>query len=89
MLLHNIFKAKQPIQVHCNAGQVALTHQGYLGGYPQPVWYNPHGIANIMSLYDVTKYYHVTMDSREENGFCLHFNDNSTVAFQPCSKGLY
>ena len=54
--LHNIHKVIHPMTVYCNAGQVLLTHMGYSGSYPEPVWYNPSGIANIMPLHNVSQY---------------------------------
>jgi hypothetical protein len=62
-LLSNIHTATKPIWVRCNAGRIQLTQQGYFGNYPHPVWYNPKGVANILSLANVTKHYRVTMDS--------------------------
>lgn len=49
-LLTNIHEASSPIWVRCNAGHIQLTQQGYFGNYPHPVWYNPKGVANILSL---------------------------------------
>ena len=63
-LLHDIFRAPRRMHVHCNAGSVVLTHQGYLGDYPEPVWFHPKGIANILSLSNVKSYYHITMDTQ-------------------------
>jgi hypothetical protein len=62
-LLIDVYQAPTPIWVHCNAGQVRLTYQGNLGNFPSPVWYNPEGVANILSLFNVTHYYRVTMDT--------------------------
>ena len=56
-LLHRIFEAECPMTIHYNAGTVMITHKGYYGTYPEPVWYNPKVIANIMSLDNITKYY--------------------------------
>jgi hypothetical protein len=46
-----------PLNLHCNAGAVTLTKQGYLGTYPLPVWYYPDAIANILSLRILTQHY--------------------------------
>ena len=61
-LLTNIREAPSPIWVRCNAGRIKLTQQGSFGNYPHPVWYNPKGVANILSLANVTKQYRVTME---------------------------
>ena len=48
--LHNIHKSTHHMTLYCNAGKVLLTHMGYFSSYPEPVWYNPSGIANMMLL---------------------------------------
>jgi hypothetical protein len=88
-LLTNVHKASTPIWVRCNAGRIELTEQGYFGNYPHPVWYNPKGVANILSLANVTKYYRVTMDSSASPSMTVHRNDNSTIQFEPSGNGLY
>ena len=88
-LLHGIFEAECPMTIHCNAGTVRITHKGYYRTYPEPVWYNPKGIANIMSLDNITKYYRITMDSRIDKAMILHKTDGSMVRITPTSKGLY
>ena len=88
-LLRNIHKADQVMHLHCNAGTVTLTHQGYLGDYPFPVWYHPHGVANILSLRNLTRYYRVTMDSQSSNCLTLHTNDGTRYDFYPSNSGLY
>ena len=40
----------QYLCVHCNAGVTHTNKFGDLPGYSDPVWYNPKGIANILSL---------------------------------------
>ena len=43
-----------------------------LPGYSDPVWYNPKGIANILSLGLVQKNHPVTYNSRYGNEFLIH-----------------
>jgi hypothetical protein len=89
-LLHDVQPGTDSINVHCNAGTVTITQQGFLGDYPARVWYNPKGIANIMSLNNITKHYHVTMDTALKNAIILHWHDGSQIEFTPpCTKGLY
>ena len=40
----------QYLRVHCNAGVTQTNKIGDIPGYSDPVWYNPKGIANILSL---------------------------------------
>ena len=88
-LLDNIHKAESPIKVRCNAGSMTLTHQGFVGDYPMPVWYNPDGVTNIMSLNNVRKYYRISMDTDQSPSMFLHKSDGNTIEFTPSSKGVY
>jgi len=88
-LLSNTHTAAKPIWVHCNAGCIQLTQHGYFGNYPHPVWYNPKGVANILSLANVTKHYRVTMDSAASPAMLVHKNDGTSIKFEPSGSGLY
>jgi hypothetical protein len=88
-LLHDIKTTNNPINVHCNAGTVSVSKTGLLGDYPEWVWFNPKGIANILSLDNVSKHYRVTMDTNVSNSITLHRKEGSLILFFPCSKGLY
>jgi hypothetical protein len=61
-LLHNIHDTTELITIGSLGGQIKLNQKGYLGNYPYPVWYNPNGIANILSLFNISKAYRVTGD---------------------------
>ena len=87
--LHDIHDDGTSITIQCNAGTVRLTQKGYLGSYPETVWFNPHGIANIMSLDNVAKYFRITMDTDSEKSMLLHKDDGHTMRFTPSGKGLY
>ena len=87
--LHNIHDDGTSIAVQCSAGTVRLTQKGYFGSYPEAVWFNPHGIANIMSLDNVAKYFRITMDMEADKAMLLHKDDGHTMKFTPTGKGLY
>ena len=87
--LHDIHDDGTSISVRCNAGTITLTQKGYFGSYPEPVWFNPHGIANITSLDNVVKYFRITMDTEADNAMLLHKDDGMTMRFAPTGKGLY
>jgi hypothetical protein len=81
-LLHDIVTVDWHMRVRCNAGVRTTNQQGRLGSFPEPVWYNTKGAANILSLNSVKKYYRVTYDSAggdtfvvtdATNSFELHF----------------
>jgi hypothetical protein len=48
-LLHGITTVEWSMSVRCNAGVRKTNQQGRLGDFPEPVWYNPKGVANILS----------------------------------------
>ena len=69
--LTNIHTVKQPIMVYCNAGLTTSNQKGMFGNFS--VWYNPQGIANILSLKTVTNHYLVTYNSSDRGGvFTIH-----------------
>jgi hypothetical protein len=88
-LLSDVHQAATPTWVRCNAGRVQLTQQGYLGDYPYPVWYNPKGVANILSLSNVAEHYRVTMDTSQSKAMVVHRLDGTTIPFTPSVNGLY
>ena len=51
---------RQYLRVQCNAGVTHINNTGDLPGYSYPVWYNPKGIAKILSLGLVQKNHPVT-----------------------------
>ena len=57
-LLSDIRESGTSMRVNCNAGSRVATKVGELKGYGT-VWYDPHGIANILSLKNVRKKYAV------------------------------
>ena len=54
---------------------------GYLGYYPTPVWYLAGGHMNILSLWDVTQHYWVTMDTTMKNAsFFMGTTDSNRIS---------
>jgi hypothetical protein len=88
-LFHEINHTDNPIWVQCNAGCMQLTHKGYLGDYPYPVSYNPHRVANILSLGNVSNNYQVTMDTSWSKSMTVHMYNGSIIHFTPSRHGLY
>jgi hypothetical protein len=65
-LLTNIWDVDVPLCLEANGGGQQLSYQmGDLAGLG-PVRYNPDLIANILSLAEVRRVRHMTMDSNEE-----------------------
>ena len=53
-LLKDIHTVDRTMNIHCNAGYTSTNQMGHMGDYLVPVWYNPEGIANILSLDNVS-----------------------------------
>ena len=53
--------------IHDASNRIKLTKQGYFGNYSFPVWYNPKGVANPLSLDNMTKHYCITMDTAKHS----------------------
>ena len=62
---------------------------GYLGTYPELVWYNPGGVTNILSQNNVAQHFRLTMDTQVENSIRLHWMNGSPLVFTPTHNGLY
>lgn len=75
--------------IHCNAGVTRTRMVGDLPGYEGEVWYNPDGIANILSLSDVKKHYQVTYNSADGGCFRVHKPDGMIREFKESKTGLY
>ena len=89
-LLHGIHKVPTAMRIRCNAGVTTTNLKGWLGDFPpEPVWYNPHGVANIMSLFIVKKYYRVRYDSSKRDVMLVTKPSGATMIFKPTEKGLY
>ena len=80
-LLKNVKTTSRTMTIMCNAGVTHTNMIGEMEGYPGEVWYNPNGIANILSLSDVEKHYRVTYDSTQKKGFTVHKENGETRHF--------
>ena len=77
--LQNIRQINQSIVIRCNSGVRTTNWVGDLPGYPQPVWFDKGGIANIISLKNCEKFFKVTYDSEDNNGFVVTHRTNGSV----------
>jgi hypothetical protein len=46
-------------------------------------------VANILSLFIMTQYYHMSMDSKWDNAMIMTKPDCTILRFAPTGKGLY
>ena len=87
-MLSNIRPSPHTMRAMTNGG-----HQdsNMVGDFPNlgEVWYNPHSIANILSLSDVRKVCRVTMDSDAGLSINVHRLDGSIMPFIEHPSGLY
>jgi hypothetical protein len=88
-MLRDIHEVDKTMHVRCNAGVTKTNLMGWLGDFPEPVWFNPKGVTNILSLYIVTKYYHVQFDSKQDNTLIVTNPNGHVSRFAPTGKGLY
>jgi enhancing lycopene biosynthesis protein 2 len=78
-LLTNIHQADHPLNVQCNAGSIVVKDKGLLGTYPETVWHNKNGVANILSMHNASKHFRITMDTDVEDAICLHKPDGNVM----------
>ena len=86
--LTNIRPSPTPLKVFTNGGTQLSTFIGDVQNFGT-VWYNPHSLANIMSLAQVRRQCRVTMDTAVEPALHVHRQDGSTMTFREYASGLY
>ena len=87
-LLKDVKESPTRMRIHCNIGTFSTNLIGQLPGYGK-VWFHPEGIANILSLHNLTKKFRVTFDSANEDGFVVHKPDGQHQCFKPSDDGVY
>jgi hypothetical protein len=89
-MLNDIHNVDTPLVLQSNGGGHQVTSQmGSIENFGK-VWYNPESIANILSLSDVRKARHVTMDSNKDAALHVHLLDGSGyLRFKEHESGLY
>ena len=86
-LLENIRKENATIMIEANGGRIKYDMVGEYPGFGT-VWYNPEGIANILSMATVEKDGH---EVRYENSVFYVTNNNTLekISFARMENGLY
>jgi hypothetical protein len=88
-LLRNIRKVKGYMHLATQAGSTTSTNLvGDLPGYGT-VWFHPNGIANIITLTNMKRKYHITYDSTTGNEFRVHKSNGVVRIFKESDKELY
>ena len=87
-LLTNVRENDKVMNIQCNAGVTRTNMVGELNRYGT-TWYNPKGIANLLSLSQVEKKHRVTYDSAASKAFVVHKSDGSERQFEQAKSGLF
>lgn len=83
--LRNVRKASRSITIHCSARTTTADMIEDLPGFPEPVWCDPQGIANVLSMDRVEAHFEVTHQNRV---FLVHKPDGSVCEFVRAKNGL-
>ena len=75
------------MNVHTYVGMRLTKHTVHQPLFNMEMWFDPHGIPNILSLAIINKHYHVGFYSAE-NFFAFHIQDMEIV-FRQSEGGLY
>ena len=76
-----------PATMYSQAGKNTTNQKGKLGTLYSYLYEG--GIANILSLCQLSKKYRITFNSEEGNCFVVHKGGYDKVIFQPSKEGLY
>jgi hypothetical protein len=88
-MLTDIHDVDTPLSLETNGGGRLIVYQkGTIPNFGE-VWYHPDSIANILSLTEVGRVRHVTMDTAKQNAFLVHKADGGVTIFAAHSSGLY
>ncbi|MFN7263281.1 MAG: reverse transcriptase domain-containing protein, partial [Cyanobacteriota bacterium] len=88
-MLTNIHQCDDELQIVSTGGTTNLNEKGTLPGYPQEVWCNRYGLANILSFKNVQQHFNVTYDNTNGDSFVVHLNNGKTLIFNSSPTGLY
>jgi hypothetical protein len=86
-MLKDIHQVDDEMVIALNGGSNVTSEMGMLPGYGL-VWYDPVGIANIVSLSRVREKYHVSFNS-DNNIFVVTKPDGTIFEFKQSESGLY
>eukprot|EP00957_Ditylum_brightwellii_P093535 7122365-Ditylum_brightwellii.AAC.1 len=87
-LLANIRKTNRSLEIYINGRTSSTGLIGDLTGF-KTVWFQPDGIANILSLAIVQEGHHVLHDSQHGNSLMGKRKDVTVIKFKQLEQGLY
>jgi len=79
---------RETMTIHCNIGVTTTRKQRHIKGYGL-VWYDPNGIANILSLGECSTWFKITIDTDLDNARYVHKSDGSVCRFECTNAGIY
>ena len=82
------YLADRTIEMATNAGYKVHRYQGIVPGFPEPVWFDPTALTNIMSMSSLRKHHDVAYDSAEDT-FIISLGGRVVAKFRSNDKGLY
>ena len=85
-LLTDIHEVKGSLTIHTQAGKAVKKLRGTVPGYGE-VWFCPEGIANILSLANVSKTRSIKFDSANRNQFEVTKNNGTKRIFKQSKHG--
>ena len=89
-LLTDIHEVDEPLYLETNGGGYQVSNKMGTVKNVGEVWYNPESIANIVSLAQVRRVRHVTMDTADQPAFHVHKPDGTgSTVFAEHESGLY
>jgi hypothetical protein len=87
-MLTNIRRVKKGITSLSNGGSTFYTHKGNFQNLFE-AWFDPDGLANILSLSLLSTVCRVVYDSTDTGAFLAHFPDGKVWTFEKSDNGLY
>jgi hypothetical protein len=85
--INNVHPAAHPINVHCNKGVMTTSTVADFGS--NEVYLNKDRIANVLSLFLLSKKHCITYDSHDCGGVFKVHASGGLVEFKPTSHGLH
>ena len=80
--LTGVHTAKDPLNLHTNAGTSTSRQQGFMGS--KKFWLDRMGIANVISLASLEEDHAVSYDSRRDGGSFVVHTGESDIVFKRC-----
>ena len=70
-------------------GHIEYTMMGILDILPMDIYVNDNSMANIFFLKEVSSYFCVNMDNKEDHAMLVHYIKDKAYRFKECGKVMY